>query len=269
MKIGITGGKGFLGSHLIAALQKGRYQFELFEAYGISILDKKAMEKFVKEKDVIIHLAGKNRGDPYAMYQANLLGTLVLLESIREHSPDTAIIFASSVQVYVKDSLYGLSKKQAEELFHFFSISYDVKCIILRFTNLYGIHGRPFYNSVISTFVYLVKTGKKITINGDGRTKRDYLHVQDAVSAILRSLNYKMLEKHVAFDICSGRKYSLNHILKILRSVTGNIIEVSYEKSSQNPWRFRANSERAKRLLGWKPEVSLNDGLRQLMKDEN
>lgn len=269
MNIGITGGKGFLGVHVVDDLVTAGYSPDLFEKYGKSILDKTAVRKFVKGKDIIVHLAGKNKGTPDELFGSNVLGTLNLLDAIKKNSPKTRIIFASSVQVYLKDSLYGLTKKQAEEIIRFYSTNYNIESIILRFTNLYGLGGRPFYNSVISTFIHQIKAGKKIIIEGDGENRRDYLHVQDAASAIIKSLTLKMVNKFVTFDVCTGKKYSLNQIIGLLKKEWDGKIVVEHVGDGNKSWRFVVDHERVRGILNWKPEVSFEEGIVKVLKNEN
>lgn len=269
MKIGITGGRGFLGSHLVKELENKGHTLVFFEAYGKSILDREALDKFVKGTNVILHLAGKNKGNTDELFSNNVIGTLRLLDAVKNNSSKTRIIFASSVQVYLKDSLYGLTKKQAEEIIRFYSTNYNIESIILRFTNLYGLGGRPFYNSVISTFIHQIKSGEKIKIDGNGKSRRDYLYVQDAVSAIIKSLTFKMINKFVTFDVCTGKKYSLNQIIGFLKKEWDGKIVVEHVGDGHKSWGFVVDHKRVRGILHWKPEVSFEEGIVKVLRNEN
>lgn len=269
MKIGITGGKGFLGSHVSPVLQEKGYKLDFFENYGSSIENEGAMRRFVKGKDVIIHLAGKNKGSNSAIFRVNVLGTQELLSAIHESSSGAKIIFASSVQAYLDGSFYGLTKKLAENIFRFYAINYHIPCIALRFTNLYGPNGKPFYNSVIATFVHQLKSGTELTVEGDGEEMRDYLYIEDAVDAIVKAVDYKMSERFVTLDVCSGKKYSLKQIVGLLKEKSGLSVSVKYKKKDQNPWRFRVDIKNIQTTLNWAPKVSLAEGIERMLKNEN
>lgn len=269
MKIGITGGKGFIGSHLVPVLRKLGHQCELFEEFGARIEDEVAMRRFVKGKNVVIHLAGKNKGSNEELLKVNVLGTQILLSAVQEISPATRIIFASTVQVYLEDSFYGFSKQLAENILQFYASAHEISSISLRFTNLYGFGGKPFYNSVIATFIYQLKSGKSITINGDGSDKRDYLFVEDAVSAIVSTVNCVSTDCFLVLDICSGKKYSLLHIVNILKKYWPTGIKVLTNKQFSTSWKFRLSNKRAMKVLSWEPKVPLEEGMMRLIKNEN
>lgn len=259
IKIAITGGTGFLGQHLVASLSD--HDVTIFDTKKDNVFNEASLKEFVSGKDLIIHLAGANRGEPRDLFQTNVLGTLALTGAIAKYAPSASLFFASSVQVYLKDSLYGISKKHAEELLSYFQKKHGLRVTIFRFTNLYGLGSKPFYNSVIATFLYQAAQNKQITIHGSGKTRRDYLHVQDAVSAIVKAIPLRNQELRT-FDIASGRKYSLNEVVWTIEDVLGRTVKVAYVAQKKEPiWRFRTRSGHAMVQLGWKPTVTLRKGI--------
>lgn len=270
MKIGITGGNGFLGKHLLLALKSEGFSYELLEDYG-RLEDVSAVRHFVEGKSLIIHLAGRNKGTDAELCQANVVGTQNLLTAIEGVQAHITVIFASSTQVYLSASYYGLTKKIAESLIKYYSYRSHrrIRGVVLRFTNLYGPGGKPFYNSVIATFVKQIREKSPVTLSGDGGETRDFLYVADAVAAILKSIEYSQKKQFSMFDICSGKRYSLNSILGILSHYVSKKPEIIRGNELQRDWVFRASPEKAEKELGWKPETSLEKGISQVITYEN
>src|SRR3989344_385031 len=262
IKIAVTGDEGFLGKHLIKVLKTRGLSFTTFDRTKYNLLNPESLKGFVTGKDVIIHLAGANRNTNFKLSQTNTLGTVGLLSAIAEYSPKTRLIYASSSQIYLDQSYYGLSKRQAEELLHWYRNNAALDTLALRFSNLYGPGGKPFYNSVIATFASLINEGKTISVNGDGKQERDYLYVDDAVEAIIKATLHQGKFETAELDICSGTQTSLNKLLEILKSVCPQEIPVEYKKTLSGPeWRINKDNQSAKELLGWQPTTSLRQGL--------
>ena len=264
MTIGITGGSGFLGQVVIKKLKDGKIDFSLLE----SDITNSDLKNFVQGNDAIIHLAGVNRGEDNDIYKVNTLGTTRLLKACKNFAKDTKIIFASSFQVYLKESFYGKTKKQAEEEIEEFVNKSDLKGTILRISNIYGPKGKPFYNSAIATFIYQIKNGGRVLINGDGEQKRDFIYVDDVSEAFVKALRFKQTGPFEIFDICSGKETSLNDILKMLKRVSGKKFEVIYKKSkNEKDWPTKGkNFEKAKKLLNWEPNIDIEEGLYKIFK---
>ena len=168
MNIGITGGKGFIGSHVALSLKKmPNANIFLFDRPGGNILDKKSIEKFVKGKDVIIHTAAINRGTDEEVVKGNVEGTLNLLSVVSKLKRKPKIIFLSSIQAEA-DTIYGISKKLCELMLEHASRKYKFPVSIFRLTNVFGEGSRPFYNTVVATFCYQIARGQKLGVNKKG-----------------------------------------------------------------------------------------------------
>lgn len=267
MKVGVTGPNGFIGSHLVQRLKKETVSYEIFDKTKYNLFDPKTLKDFVSKCDVIVHLAAKNIDTNENIIKTNTWGTTCLLEAIIKYSPKTKIIFLSSFQVYSEKSLYGLSKKFAEELIEHYAKNYSIKGIVLRLSNIYGPGCKPFYNSVIATFVNLIKKNKALEVNGDGSQKRDYLYIDDVIDAILSSIKERQQrEKIEYFDICSGKLTSLKEIVNKLEKIVGKKVQVNYKKNAFTGKEIEIkNYKKANRLLGWRPKVSLEKGLGKLL----
>lgn len=269
MKIALTGADGFIGQAVTKELEnKPDIELKVFDLQKYNLLDSESLKDFVENQNIIIHLAGVNRGTNFELVQVNTLGTLSLLEAVAKYAPSARIIFASTFQVYLPQSLYGLSKKFAEDLLTQYGMNHGIKSTILRLSNVYGPGGKPFYNSVIATFAHLIKQGEKLQINGDGSQERDYVYVGDVADAFVKAAFYNQTESTEVVDICTTESSSLNQIIETIEEITDKKVEVVYNKAGKEvPWPTRdKNFERAKKVLGWEPKTLLKEGLAQVFK---
>lgn len=272
MKIGITGHKGFLGNYILGRLKANSKvrSVEGFDRPDKDIFDKESLKEFVRDKDVIIHLAALNRAEDMELLNVNLLGTFSLIEAIAEFNPKCRLVFASSFQVYASSkkediisedfatapvSIYGFSKRFGEEM-----IAYRLKnYAILRISNIYGPGGRPFYNSVIATFVHLAKEGKSITITGSGGQARDFVFVDDVVDAFeLASFS----DRSGIFNICSGEATPMNTLAAALKKSFPKL-KVEHKNSDEEVIVTKGSYQKAKAAFGWKPKTVFEEGLRK------
>lgn len=271
IKVAVTGSRGFLGGHVIERLRKHKnISVYSFDRQRHNLLRIKSLEDFLSKKDVIIHLAAVNKDSNANFIKVNTLGVLGLLEGICKYSPGAKLIFASSFQAYDKKSLYGLSKKFAEEIIRLYAKKNNIKSIILRISNIYGPGGKPFYNSVIATFIHQLKKTLPIVINGNGKQKRDYIYIDDAVDAIIKCISYIPSSNVTSVDICSGTLTSINDIVSTLKRVSTRNVRTIYNKSFHGALgniEKKRNFTYAKRLLSWKPTISLTTGLTSMLKD--
>lgn len=268
MRIAITGNEGFLGKHLVKALSKVNNDLSLFDRKIHDLFYPKTLESFLKGADIVIHLASLNRASNPALIRTNVVGTAGLLEGMQKFSPMAKIIFSSSFQVYHQKSTYALSKRLAEETIGYFSREVKIASIILRISNIYGPGCKPFYNSVIATFVHQVKNNTPITINRDGEQKRDYIFVKDVIRAIEKAIQYNPKKNIESFDICSGTLVSLNEIIKKLEAILGTKVKVSYKAGVQSDkWNIKKDYNKTEKELSWKPNTSLYEGLKLTLKE--
>lgn len=264
IKIAVTGSNGFLGKYLIDALrQKEDLKLVLFDKTKNSLFNCSTLESFLTGVSTVIHLAGANRDSDFNLIKINTLGTMGLLKGMLTYAPNAKLIFSSSFQAKGK-SIYGLSKAYAEKSIEQVCSESSIKGIILRISNIYGKGAKPFYNSAIATFINQIREGKRLLINGDGNQKRDYVYVQDAVDAIVKSISFNPSSTSEHFDICSGEMTSINDIIEILKKLFSQKIEVEYNKKSLvREEEFTGSPSKAKKSLSWIPRISMEEGLRQ------
>jgi UDP-glucose 4-epimerase len=275
MRIGVTGASGFIGGHLMNALA------ELPNVTVTPLIRKRKntpptlteLKSFVKDKHLIYHLSGVNRGSEEEILCGNILGTLRLLVALKTYgSPETRIVFASSSQVYKHgknalkeshatepESLYGVSKKAAEDLIRLSGL----QAIVLRLSNVYGPGCRPDYNSVIATFCDRAVRRLPLRVDGNGKQERDFIYIDDVVRAFLEAGTRTQTTKRAVYNISSGQVASLRQVIgNIKRAGVG--VDVEYQNGSAgislgcDPSRFR-------KVYDWKPKTSLSLGIKHTL----
>ena len=294
-KLIVTGGAGFIGSHLadklvelghevivVDNLMLGRKDFINKKAkfYKADIRDLKKMKKIFKGAEAVFHFAADPRlqvsmEDPVTTHEINVTGTLNVLLSAKE-SGVKKVVFSSSCALYgdqplpIKEnylprpvSPYGLHKLMGEEYCRLFNILFGLKTVCLRYFNVFGPRKLPTgsYPMVIPIFLNQRKKGEKLTVVGDGQATRDYVHVSDVVAANIAAWESKVIDGR-AINIGSGRQVSVNEIAKLIGGPTVNLPPRSGEM------RFiQADNILAQELLGWTPTVTLEEGIKELKKE--
>jgi len=276
MRIGVTGGTGFIGGHLMNALSDhpGVTLSPLIRKRRNSPPTLQELKNFVKDKHLIYHLAGVNRGSDEEILCGNILATLRLLVAVKTYgSTQTRIVFASSSQVYKRgkisikeshatepESLYGVSKKSSEDLIRLSGLQH----IILRLSNVYGPGCRPDYNSVIATFCDRAVRRLPLRVDGNGKQGRDFIYIDDVVRAFLEAGTKKQTVKHAVYNISSGRVVSLRQVIGNIKRA-GRGVDVQYQNGSAgvssgcDPSRFR-------KVYDWEPETSLATGIKHTLR---
>jgi len=273
MRIGVTGATGFIGGHLMIALKQlhGTTVSLLVRKHKNSPPTLKELKSFVKDKNLIYHLSGVNRGSDEEILCGNILGTLRLLVAIKTYgSQETRIVFASSSQVYKRgknslkefhatepESLYGISKKSAEDLIRISGLPH----IILRLSNVYGPGCRPDYNSVIATFCDRAVRRLPLTISGNGRQGRDFIYIDDVIRAMVKSGTRRQTSHRAVYNISSGRVASLRQVIgNIKRAGLG--VNVQYQNGHAGI-SYGCDPSRFSKAYAWKPETSLATGIKR------
>jgi len=298
MRIAVTGGAGFIGSHVVFRLLNDGYNVTVIDnmsspataldALGrsgadiiqLDVLDAEALEESLREVDVVVHLAAlievsESEEKPLLYGRVNVLGTVSVLEAARRAGVGH-IVYASSAAVYgnplelpLKEnhrrlplSIYGLTKLMGEEACRHYSTK-GLDCTVLRFFNVYGELGR---RNVVYAFVKAAVEGGRLRVYGDGRQTRDFVYVGDvavAVEAVIR----QRPSGFTVFNVASGREVSVNGLIEIISSLTSRDLDVEY--LPPRPGEIRrsfADIERAARFLKWRPRVSLEEGVRRVYK---
>jgi len=181
VKLGITGDQGLLGFHLRArALTEG--WTDVVGAGRSTFATPGALATFVSGCDVIVHLAGMNRGDEQEVAAVNVALTSGLVSALDATGSTPTVVFASSTQVDL-DNPYGASKRRCAELLTAWAVRSGGHFVNAILPGVFGEGGRPFYNSVVSTFCHQLASGEELTVHGD--SPLELVHAQSAVAALL------------------------------------------------------------------------------------
>lgn len=296
MKILITGGAGFIGSHIQDAYIKKGHQVIVVDNlstgskgnlnpkskfYKVDITSPRARAIIKKEKpDIINHYAAqidvrKSVSDPVWDASVNILGIINLLEASREAKVKKFIFASSGGAIYGDTDIiptpeghperpvspYGIGKLASEKYLHYYKLQYGLEYVALRYSNVYG----PRQNSkgeggVVAIFCDKVLNGESPIINGDGGQTRDYVYVDDVVQVNLLALKVKT----GAYNIGTGVETSVNQIAEKIITAAGARVKVKHGPS--RPGEQRRSSldwGLAKKVMGWRPEVALNDGIKR------
>jgi UDP-glucose 4-epimerase len=247
----------------------------------VDIRDAEALPPLLEGADLVFHLAALPRVEysiqhPRETHEVNVTGTVNVLAAVGKR---TRVVLASSAAVYgnadvpvLSEDLpaspvspYGLHKYVSERYLTLASKLYDTETVSLRFFNVYGPRLDPEgpYALVVGKFLKLRKEGKPLTITGDGKQTRDFIHTQDIVSALMKAGESSRVGKGEIINIGTGHGTSVNE----LADAFGGPRE--YIPARLEPKNSCAEVSRAKDLLGFTASVSLRDGIDQLKKEWN
>ena len=299
MKVLITGGAGFIGSHLAEQLRSagdepvaldnlssGRREnlppdVKLIEA---DVLDEELFRVVADGRfDAIVHLAGQTMvnaslADPIFDARQNILGTLQVLEAARRGGV-RRIVFASTAASYgdvpeselpiletrslAPLSFYGLSKVAAERYLAMYRATFGLDYVVLRFANVYGERqGEGGEGGVISIFARAIAEGEDIAVFGDGGQTRDFVYAGDIAAGIRAAL--LTASPNTAYNLSTAAQTSLREIINILSHVAGRTIVPHYEPARAGDiYKSALANGRARQGLNWEPKVTLEEGMRR------
>lgn len=223
IKLGITGQNGFVGSHLKNTAQFLHQDFEIINFERIFFDEPDKLKKFVKECDVIVHLAGLNRhADDTVIYQTNIELAKKLIDACEKMRAKPHILFSSSTQED-RDNAYGNSKKVAHQLFLDWARKEKTSFTGFIVPNVFGPFGRAYYNSVVATFCHQLTHGEQPIIDLDGDLR--LIYVNELVDIIIKQikLNKKIQSESIYIQHTSELKVS--ELLEKLSFFKNNYLE--------------------------------------------
>jgi UDP-glucose 4-epimerase len=299
----VTGGAGFIGSHVVEALLWGGHRVRVLDNFSTGrranlaevlnqieliegdIRDLAAVREATRGVELIFHLAAmvsvpESMKDPLAAEAINARGTLNLLTAAQQQRVrrlilsstcavygDPAALPVSESQPTCPKSPYGVAKLAAEGYCAVFNQTLGLETVVLRYFNVYGPRqdaSSP-YSGVISIFVERLLKGQTPTIYGSGEQTRDFVYVSDVVRANLQASQLAAAAGHT-FNIGRGHPVSINQLLQELNRLLGtNLNPVCAPLRSGDIQRSFADVSQAATILGWQAEVSLQKGLEQFL----
>ena len=297
MKFIVTGGAGFIGSHLSRFLLNQNHEVIVIDDLcrgnlknlkdienkinfqKISILNLDKMQKIAKNIDGIFHQAGlgsvpQSFKEPEEYFQVNAVGTENILKLAKECN--CKVVYASSSSVYgnqtefpiredaKKNPLnpYGKSKLQAEKFAQEYAKN-GVSVIGLRYFNVFGIGQNPNYAGVIPIFLEKLVQHQAPIIEGDGNQIRNFTYVDDIVQANWNAFKSKV--DHAFINIALGITTSINQLAILMIKLSGLSLDPQYTKSREGDIKkSQADISLAKELIGWESKISLEEGLQKI-----
>jgi len=291
MKCLVTGGAGFIGSHLTDALVERGDEVLVIDNlatgkkeninpkavfFNLDICDFEQIEPFFKGVDYVFHLAALPRvvfslENPLLTSKVNILGSLSVFKAAANNNVKR-VVFAGSSSVYgdqtqspLKEDMtpnpispYGLQKLTAERFATLFSDIYNTQIVTLRYFNVYGprADSTSEYSLALAKFLQLKKENKPLTIFGTGEQTRGFTYILDVVKANILASESEKLKGGEVINIGSKESYSVNQLADLVGG------EKTYlPKRAGDPMHTKADISKAKELLGWEPQISLEKGV--------
>lgn len=302
MRILITGGAGFIGSHLVDYLiskknikkvivldnikdgslknLRNSINSKKFIFYKKDIRNFDNIKNVFKNIDIVYHFAALSDvvpsiEEPIEYLDTNIMGTVNVLEAMRKNNVKK-IIYAASSSCYgipkkfpttENDEIkpmypYALSKNLGEQIIKHWSKTYKIEFVSLRLFNVYGTRSRTnsAYGAALGVFLKQKLSNHPFTIIGNGKQKRDFIHIDDVVRAFYLSISKSV--KNTILNIGSGNPHSVLEMVKILKGK-----KIFIPKRPGEPDITHAKIAKAKSILKWKPVISLEDGLNNVLKN--
>ena len=292
----ITGGAGFIGSNLAHHLLARDHQVSIYddlstgdmanlaglavETYEADLNDAELIEQAVNENDAVVHLGARGSvprslANPIATHQANVNGTLALLEALRKHPKH--VIFSSSSSVYGDNpalpkhedlwvapvSPYGASKLASEAYVLAYQKSFQIPALAFRFFNVYGPLQKADhdYAAVVPKFIWNALNGDPLKVNGDGSQTRDFTYVETVVDALTQALEKKITNPR-PINLALGKQETLLRLIQIIEETTSLPVQIEFGPVRPGDVMHSQNDPSAlRRILPEIKEVTLVDGV--------
>ena len=296
----VTGGAGFIGSHLVDRLLDDGYEVVVLDDFStgrpenldhlkhapnlhlcrVDVAAREAVQPYFDSIDWVFHLAAladivPSIQQPLAYHKANVDGTIAVLEAARSAGVRRFVYAASSSCYGIPDQLptpetapirpmypYALTKYLGEQYVLHWNKVYKLPCVSLRLFNVYGPRARTSgaYGAVFGVFLAQKLAGKPFTVVGDGTQTRDFTFVADVVDAFVLAAESE-IEGEV-LNVGSGETHSVNHLVSLL---DGDVVRIP--KRPGEPDCTFADTSKISRMLGWRPRVSFEEGVRIMLQN--
>lgn len=249
------------------------------------IRNESAVKRLVRGKDYIFHLARQtdhilSLTNPFVDIDVNIRGTAILLEAIRYVAPQAKLIYTGTRGQYGKAvklpvaedaptnprGIYEITNLAAEKMIRIYNDVHGIRSVMLRLTNIYGPRSQMKHDhyGVVNWFVRLALDNRLISVFGDGKLKRDFLHIDDAIDAMMRTAECRACEGeiiNVGKDDPETFLELVKTIIATAKSGRWGFTPFSPERAAQEPGDFASDITKIRKLTGWKPKTSLKKGI--------
>lgn len=298
MKVLVTGGAGFIGSHVVDTLISAGYEVVVVDDlstgrlsnlnpaatfYQVDIRSPQLAEVFEKERpDYVDHHAAqmdvrRSIADPLFDAEVNVIGSINLIECCRRYDVKRLVYISTGGAVYGEPEYlpcdeahpvnpicpYGASKHTVEHYLFMYSQNYGLDYVVLRYPNVYGPRQDPHGEAgVVAIFTGQMLAGGQVVINGDGEQQRDFVFVEDCARANLMAMTNQNANQ--IFNLGYGRGTTVNEIFATLKRITGYQLPAVHGPAKVGETRqIYLDATKAQKDLGWQPTVDLEEGLQQ------
>lgn len=296
MKILVTGGAGFIGSHVVDLFVREGYEAVVVDDlstgrlsnlnpkakfYRMDIRDPKLAEVFEAEKpDFVSHHAAqmdvrRSIVEPVFDADVNILGSLNVIECAKRYQVKRFVYISSGGAAYGEPEYlpcdeahpinpicqYGASKHTVEHYLYMYYQNYGLKYTVLRYPNVFGPRQDPHGEAgVVAIFIGRMLNGEDVVINGDGENQRDFVHVKDCARANLLGLDAPVGIYNLGF----GYGTSVNQIFDALKQITGYPKDAIHGPAKLGETRkIYLDANKAQKVMGWSPSITLEEGLKE------
>lgn len=300
MKILVTGGCGFIGSHVVDYYVKNGYEVVVADqtkknniSYAnksakyvqIDLTDQKAVNSLLQKENpsCINHHAAnislsKSITEPLFDAKNNITAIINILEAMKNNSIPKIIFASSAGALYSQDiklpftektptipiSPYGVSKLSSEKYIEVYSKLYNIKYVILRYSNVYGPRQKDHHGAIVPTLIHRISLNKPVTIFNDGQQTRDFLFVGDVALANLLATNYP---KNDIFNISSQTETTILKLNSTIESILKKKAHIMFKKKTvAEQKRSFISNKKANLKLKWKSKSSLHSGLSETVR---
>jgi UDP-glucose 4-epimerase len=279
MNILVTGGSGFIGSHVVDKLidaghsvrvldiKKPAYRNDIEYIKG-DITSEKDIRKSLSGIDTVCHIAAFSdinlvKDNPLLTVKHNIMGTACLLEECRKQRVGRFIL-ASTVFIYdERGHLYTTSKAASEMLCKNYQLLYSLPYTILRYATAYGPRSRG--DDIVSLFVKNALNGQNLVIQGTGEQKRNFTYVEDLALGTVAAL--ADVAENKTYTLVNKRSVSIKELAEIIKKVVNNKVDIEYDSSRQDDYRGTipgdVEIELQNRELDWEAGVDIEDGIKR------
>jgi UDP-glucose 4-epimerase len=298
MKVLVTGGAGFIGSNITDMLIEKGYEVIIVDDlstgkeknisdkakfYNLDVQDERLGSIFEKElPDYVSHQAAqvdvrRSVSDPVFDAKVNVLGAINVLQNCVKYGVKKIVFASSGGAIYGEQEIfpapethplrpmspYGITKLATEHYLYYYKTVFNLDYIELRYANVYGPRQDPFGEAgVVAIFIQKMLNGEQPIINGDGGQTRDFVYVGDVARANIKALQEDIPNGPI--NIGTGIETSVNEIFDHLRNIINPSVKKQFAPPKQGEQRRSViDASKAKEILKWGPEISINEGLKK------